>query len=499
MNPADTRLGIGAVIALLAYLAGNLLIGFWAMRRKKEESARDYFLGSKLTGAIILFFTMQATQYSGNAFFGFTGMAYRSGLIWILAVPLISLIITTQISFAPRLYILSKKYDYLTPADYFADRFNSRAVRLLVALFSIASMFPYLMIQTEATGHAFVGLTSGRYPFWAGVVFISLLMLIYVVLGGWRGVVWTDTLQGILLTAAIVAAAAVFLSGAGGFGAVLDHIRRVTPEKFSAPVSYRALTSSWLSLLLVSGIGFAMYPQATQKIYAAKSERALKTSLAMMVFVPFIIGACTLLIGLAGLVKFPGLKGTESDRVFALLVASIVGDHYWLAVFILCGVLAAIMSTASAVLLTLASIFTKDIYQAFLATQATERDLARAGRVFTIGLLALVVLASLQPTTTLWRLTEIKVEFLMQLFPPLILGLYWPRFSKWPAIFGLLAGSALVALLTLMGLARWWYFQAGLYGFALNVAICLVLGLLLRATPEEEARTSQRFFGLFCG
>ena len=231
MNPADTRLGIGAVIALLAYLAGNLLIGFWAMRRKKEESARDYFLGSKLTGAIILFFTMQATQYSGNAFFGFTGMAYRSGLIWILAVPLISLIITTQISFAPRLYILSKKYDYLTPADYFADRFDSRAMRLLVAVFSIASMFPYLMIQTEATGHAFVGLTSGRYPFWAGVVFISLLMLIYVVLGGWRSVVWTDTLQGIWLTAAIVGAAVIFVSGAGGLGALLDHIQSTADRK----------------------------------------------------------------------------------------------------------------------------------------------------------------------------------------------------------------------------------------------------------------------------
>jgi len=494
---SQPRLGIGAIVILLAYLLGTLLLGFWAMRRKRDYSARDYFLGSKLTGTIILFFTMQATQYSGNAFFGFTGMAYRSGLIWILAVPLVCLIITTQISFAPRLYILSKKYDYITPTDYYADRFNSRAMRLLVALFSIISMFPYLMIQTEATGHAFVGLTSGRFPFWSGVVFISAVMLIYVVMGGWRGVVWTDTLQGIMLTIAIVAAAGVFLSTAGGFREVLDYTLKTAPEKLSAPDSYRTLTSSWLSLLIVSGIGFAMYPQAIQKIYAARSERALKRSLMVMVLVPFIIGTCTLLIGMAGWKRLPGLKGTDSDQIFALLLNTVIGEHYWLVIFILCGVLAAIMSTSSSVVLTLASIFTKDIYQAFIVRKADEKQLAHAGRVFAIIILALVVLASVKPTTTLWRLTEIKIEFLMQLFPPLILGLYWRRFSKWPALVGLLAGSGLVAALMLTGLQRWWYFQAGLYGFALNLAICIVMGFLIRAGQEEEDRVSRRFFDLF--
>ena len=216
---------------------------------------------------------MQATQYSGNAFFGFTGMGYRSGLIWILSVPLVCLIITVQISFAPRLYVLSKRYGYLTPADYYADRYASPVLRLVVATLTILSMFPYLMIQAEATGHAFEGLTDGRLPFVSGVVFISIVMFVYVVLGGWRAVVWTDAIQGVWLTAAIIIAAVVALDEAGGLAATLQHAAVATPEKFRAPAGFETLTSSWLSLLIVSGIGFAMYPQAVQRIYAAAASR----------------------------------------------------------------------------------------------------------------------------------------------------------------------------------------------------------------------------------
>ena len=98
---SELRLGIESVVVLSLYLALTILIGFVANSRSRSHSPNDYFLGGKTTGALLLFFTMQATQYSGNAFFGFTGKAYRSGLIWILAIPLIGLIITAQLSYAP--------------------------------------------------------------------------------------------------------------------------------------------------------------------------------------------------------------------------------------------------------------------------------------------------------------------------------------------------------------------------------------------------------------
>ncbi len=495
---STVQLGPEALFVLGLYLATTLAIGFVARTRRQSGAPEDYFLGGKATGALLLFFTMQATQYSGNAFFGFTGMGYRNGLIWILSIPLISLIITTQLSFAPRLYILSKRHNYLTPADYYAHRYDSVALRLIVAVLTILSMFPYLMIQAEATGHAVVALSSGALPFWSGVVFIAIIMGVYISVGGWRGVIWTDALQGVLLTIAMLAATFAIVGLAGGLDGVLSTLDRIQPSLLAAPADIERLTSGWLSLLIVSAIGFAMYPQAIQRIYAAANERALKKSFIAMLFVPFILGACTLLIGLSGAALNPGLEGAQSDQIFGLLLARLTAEYYWLVVFVLCGLLAAIMSTASSVVLTLSSIFTRDIYQTTMRPRANNRELAMVGRLFVVVILVLVVLASTSSTTTLWRLTEIKIEFLMQLFPALILGLYWRRITRWPAVWGILGGSLVAATMMLTGHARWWLFQAGLYGFLVNLAICVVATWCMRAPDtKEQQRLRRDFFGIF--
>ena len=495
---STVQLGSGALFVLGLYLATTLAIGFVARTRSHSNAPVDYFLGGKATGALLLFFTMQATQYSGNAFFGFTGMGYRNGLIWILSIPLISLIITTQLSFAPRLYILSKNHGYLTPADYYAHRYDSVVLRLIVAVLTIVSMFPYLMIQAEATGHAVVALSSGALPFWSGVVFIAIIMGVYISVGGWRGVIWTDALQGVLLTIAMLAATFAIVNLAGGLDGVLATLDRIQPSLLAAPQDIERLTSGWLSLLIVSAIGFAMYPQAIQRIYAAGSESALKKSFIAMLFVPFILGACTLLIGLSGAALNPGLEGAQSDQIFGLLLARLAAEHYWLVVFVLCGLLAAIMSTASSVVLTLSSIFTRDIFHPTIKPHATHRQLALVGRVFVVIILVMVVLASTSNTATLWRLTEIKIEFLMQLFPALILGLFWPRISRWPVVIGIVGGSLVAATMMLTGYARWWLFQAGLYGFLVNLAICVGLTLFMRIPEEgEQQRLRRDFFGIF--
>ena len=490
-------LGVEAAIVLSIYLAAVLAIGFVAKARTPNASQMDYFLGGKATGAVLLFFTMQATQYSGNAFFGFTGMGYRNGLIWILSVPLIGLIITAQLSFAPRLYVLSRKHHYLTPADYYAHRFASPVLRQIVAVLTIVSMFPYLMIQAEATGHAFVALSSGTLPFWSGVVFITTIMAVYISVGGFKGVIWTDALQGVLLTTAMLAVTVAILTLAGGLGSVIETLDNLQPMLLTAPGDVEQLTSRWLSLLIVSAIGFSMYPQAIQRIYAARSESALKKSFMAMLGVPFLLGACTLLIGISGAVLHPGLIGADSDQIFGLLLSDLSTNNPWLVTFVLCGLLAAIMSTSSSVVLTLASIFTRDIYQSSVRKQAGSRELARVGQVFIYVLLLAVVLSSLNATTTLWRLTEIKIEFLMQLFPPLVLGLYWRRVSRNAAICGILSGCFVAGAMMLGGYPRWWLFQAGLYGFLMNLLVCVVVSLLSRPSQAEQERLGRDFFGYF--
>ncbi len=496
---AQAGLGFDALVLLSLYLLSNILIGYFAYRSGNTWTARDYFLGGKSTGAIVLFFAMLATKFSGNTFFGLPGQAYRVGLMAATLIPFAIAITLGFLSYAPRLYVLSKKYDYLTPADFYADRFNSRTLRFWAASLFILTVIPYLMIQATAMGHAFVGFTGGRYSFTTGVIYIFAVMLSYVLLSGWRGVVWAEVLQGALLWIAIVVAAVVLVSTEGGLSTVVRQAVAVAPEKVAAPVSLETLTRSYLLFALVFGLGGSMYPQIVQSVYAARSERDLRRGLAMMIPNYFIIMLCVVLIGLVGIVRLHDLKAIEADQVLALLLGQRAESSYWIAILVFLGAAAAIMSTAAGVLLTLSSMVTHDLYRQFIRPHASEDEIAAAGRVFTVLILVVATALSLQPMTTLWHLTIIKFEFLMQLYLPLILGLYWPRFSRTAALVGLAAGTLSVAGLMLSGQEHLWVFDAGLCGFLVNGLVSVSATLLSQSSEAEQHRVQERFFSFFTG
>jgi Na+/proline symporter len=493
----QSGLGFDAIGLLTLYLLSNILIGYFAYRSGGAWTARDYFLGGKNTGAIVLFFAMLATKFSGNSFFGLPGQAYRVGLMAATLIPFSIAISLSFLSYAPRLYILSKKYDYLTPSDFYADRFNSQALRFWTAVLFILTIIPYLMIQATAMGHAFVGFTGGRYSFATGVIYIFAVMLIYVLLSGWRGVVWAEVLQGALLWLAIVVAAVVLVQAEGGLRAVVHQAVVVAPEKVTAPASFETLTRSYLLFALVFGLGGAMYPQIVQSVYAAKSERDLRRGLVMMIPNYFIIMLSVVLIGLVGIVKLHDLKTIQADQVLALLLAQRAESWYWLTLLVFLGAAAAIMSTAAGVLLTLSSMVTHDLYRQFLRPRASENEIAAAGRIFTALLLIFITALSLRPMTTLWNLTIIKFEFLMQLYIPLILGLYWMRFSRAAAFTGLGSGMFCVAVMMAAGWDHISVFDVGLCGALVNLGMSVGVTFLAPMDVGEHQRVHDRFFTLF--
>ncbi len=496
MSPS-AGLGFDALLILSLYLLSNIFIGYFAYRSGETWTARDYFLGGKSTGALVLFFAMLATKFSGNTFFGLPGQSYRVGLIAVTLIPFTIAISLGFLTYAPRLYVLSKKYDYLTPSDYYADRFDSRVLRFWTALFLIITVIPYLMIQTAAMGHAFVGFTGGRYSFATGVIYIFAGMLIYVLLSGWRGVVWAEVLQGALLWLAIVVAAVVLVHWEGGLATVIQRAVTIAPEKVAVPGSLETLTRSYLLLALVFGMGGSMYPQIIQSVYAAKSEKALRHGLAMMIPNYFIVMLAVVLIGLVGIIRLQDLKTIEADQVLALLLGQRAESAYWIVILVFLGAAAAIMSTAAGVLLTLSSMVTHDLYRQFVRPHASENEIATVGRVFTAAILVVVTLLSLHPITTLWQLTVIKFEFLMQLYLPMILGLYWPRFTRAAALSGLAAGTLSLLGMVLTGWNHIGVLDAGLASFVLNGLVSVTVTLVRQPNEAEQQRVQERFFALF--
>ena len=243
--------------------------------------------------------------------------------------------------------------------------------------------------------------------------------------------------------------------------------------------------NKWISYVFLLGCGAAIYPQAIQRLYSSRSVKVLKRSLAIMAFVPLTTTLVALICGLTAAVVLPDLGKAESDQVLARLCAMVMGEStlsYWLVVAVFAAALAALMSTADSALLSISSMFTKDIYQPYLRPRAAEAELMMVGKVSSWIIVVLLVVVAIGTKATLVRLLELKFEVLIQVVPCFFMGLYWPRLTAGTALAGMICGLVVALGLTLMGKPLLWGFHAGVVGLFLNAAICGI-GTLLK--PAE--------------
>ena len=192
-------LGPGGITFLGIYILSLILIGWYGKKARTENSLSDFYLAGRGMGFLVLFLTLYATQYSGNTLVGFAGRAYREGFHAIVLVTLLSSAVGAFIVYAPRLYRLSQKYNFITPADYIHHRFKNNPLTILVASLCLMALANYVLTNLKAIGYIVVAVTGGAIPFAYGVIALSLVMVIYETLGGMRSVAWTDALQGSIL------------------------------------------------------------------------------------------------------------------------------------------------------------------------------------------------------------------------------------------------------------------------------------------------------------
>ncbi len=481
--------GPGALWVVALYLCGLLIIGAVAYRSRREESLGDFYLGGRSMGLAVLFLTLYATQYSGNTLFGFSGAAYRQGLGFLVCVPFMTAIVLAYLLLAPKLYRQSRAHEFITPGDYIEQRFKSPALRIVVTLIMIYVLCNFTLAQMKTLGTAFEGISQGRVPMWVGVIGLALIMLIYESLGGMRSVAWTDMLQGgILMT---------------GFGLLIfmafDHLGDLptaiqtlaenpeTRQKVMPPDAEGIRT--WISFILMVGLGGAIYPQAIQRLYAAGNSDTLRRSLALMGFMPLITALIAVTVGVLMAAHHPNLgAGLSSNTIpsetaltqlcFEVMQASAFG--YWLVVILFAAILAAVMSTADSALLSISSMVTRDVYGRFVKPDATQQELTRLGRWVTVVMMVPIVLLALTYEGTLIQLLKIKFDLLIQCVPAFFLGVHLQKLNSRAVLFGLIAGVVASLILIGTGYNKLWGFHSGIWGLALNLLVCGSGSLILK-------------------
>ena len=320
-----------------------------------------------------------------------------------------------------------------------------------------------------------------------GVVILTLVIIIYETLGGMRAVAWTDCIQGLMLLVGLVGLLAAVVPGSQRLEITTQWLLEHQPQKALVP-SWE-MCRNWLSTLLLIGLSSSVYPQAIQRIYAARSVGALKRSLSLMAFMPLVTMVVVMLVGILAIPQFAELQGVQADQVMPLLLREWAEQSYWvyaMAVLVITGILAAIMSTADSALLTLSSILAKDVLGTTLLRNLDEVRLTQVGKLLSWLTMAGVALVALVPRITLWGLTELKMEILAQLSPLFLLGLTWRKFTAGPALLGIVVGMGLAMGLTLNGYGRVWGIHAGVLGVAANYLICVAATSLRQGKPQSH-------------
>jgi len=497
----DLPLGAAGWTFISLYLSSLILLGWLGRRAMTTKTLEDFYLGGGQFGFWVLLFTLFATQYSGNTFFGFTGKTYRVGYGWVVALHFMTAVVVTYLVIAPHLHRLAKRHRFVTPPDFLVHRFDSRALATIAALVMIFALANYLLAQLMAMGRAMEGLAGGDAPvaYGVGVSVLALIMVVYGTLGGLRAVAWTDAIQGLLLMVGFAALAAVLAEHYGSIGEATRILAARDAETGSTYTTRPDANACrvWLSYVVIVGLGSALYPQAVQRMYAARSLKTLKTSLAVMAFMPLPAILTVLYAGIVAAAYLPGLSGAGSDAALGALLADVKDTGPLagaLVVVLIAAVLAAMMSTADSALLSISSMVTKDLYGGWLRPQASEAELTRVGKVSSWTLLAgLVWLAiALREHTSLVALLDRKFDVLVQLVPAFFGGLHIAWLARGPTIAGLVVGLTVALSLAFGDFAfvdggKVAGFHPGLVALLPNLAVAVLGSRLVRASARNDA------------
>ncbi|MEZ4702046.1 MAG: sodium:solute symporter family protein [Rhodothermales bacterium] len=527
-NQVMSDLGQMAYFVLAGYLLLLLGIGFVGYKRS-QVGEEDYYLAGRGQGWLVSSLTIMATFFSSFALLGAPGMVYRDGVVFALFalnVPLSGAMIYVLGS---KIHRIGKARGFVTPADMLCDYYESPvALRLLVAVTGFLYAVPYVVMQIQAGGILAEQLFPGDNSFVVGAILLSLITMLYIMIGGMRSVAWTDVIQGGLLVFGMLVAGAATVAVLGGVSGFFQSVAELPATSLSVPGTTGYWTPEMLfTVCFFASMGSMVQPAQWMRYYSASSTSTLRRSAVIFTVVLtmcFLFGI--MLVGLGGQVLYPiqtggpvvlpnpavGTAPGQFDQILVVLIKNhlpqllgVAGSA--LAAIIMVAIMAAAMSTADSNLHALSAIITRDIYDRFIDPTASEARRTWVGRLiifFATGLALLIVIVSRTSATVnlvgmIAQLGLLAIAFSSQLLPMAFDMLFIKRGTRQGAVAGIVVGLGIVFLLSPLwpsilggGSDALTQFRTildiGAWGLLANVVVFGVVSAMTRQQPVSETK-----------
>lgn len=493
---------IAILIAFAAYLLFMVFIGVWSM--KKTTGADDYFLGGRGLSGPVAALSAQASDMSGWLLMGLPGSVYAlgTGQAWIAVGLGLGTIINWLVIARPLRSYTIVANNSMTLPEFFGNRYHDdKKILLGISSAIIVIFFLVYTASALASGGKLFNTVFG-IDYHVALLIGAAVILVYTFMGGFLAVCTTDFIQGsMMLIALLVVPIIAWGYVSGSFSDMLAQTGVNSAHYLSLtyngdhPITLVEILSN-----LAWGLGYCGMPHILVRFMAIKNEKELKKSSAIAITWVVISLTLAVVIGLVGrafllpqiLGETAGAPSTESvfiemiKKVFMeILPLPFVGGLF------LCGILAAIMSTADSQLLVCSSSVSADIYKDILNPDASDEKVLKIGRLVTIVVAVLAIFIAWNPDSSIMALVSDAWAGLGSAFGPLVvMSLFWKRTNLQGAIAGLVSGAATVLIwdyLPIMG-GQTIGAATGLYsllvGFIVSLVFIIVVSLITKA-PEQ--------------
>ncbi len=496
MLPLST---IAILIAFVLYLVILVGIGVWSM--KKTSSTEDYFLGGRGLGGWVAALSAQASDMSGWLLMGLPGSVYAlgTGQAWIA----IGLFIGTVCNW---LFISKRLRRYtivannsMTLPEFFENRFHDKK-KIILTISSVVIVIFFLVYTASALasgGKLFNAVFGIDYH--VALAIGAVVILVYTFLGGFLAVCTTDFVQGMLMLAGLMIVPVCAYSFIDG-----SFEAQVTASGIAGSYSdYMSLFSNggkpyrFIDILsqLAWGLGYCGMPHILVRFMAIKSEKEIKKSSAVAIIWCFLSLVAACVIGVLGRAYFGSGVLKDAENVFIEMISSVFNSKLALpfigGIFI-CGILAAIMSTADSQLLVCASSVSKDIYKNIIKPSASDKKVLQISRITVIIVAVLAFIIAWNPESSIMGLVSDAWAGLGSAFGPLVVAsLFWKRTNLYGAVAGILSGGLTVIIWDYIPLAggRTIYAATGIYsllvGFAVSFVFIIIASLCTKAPGQD--------------
>ncbi len=472
MSMNSFNISLADMIIIAVYFVIIILVG---IRYRKSKDAESYFLAGRGMTWPIIGFSMFATSISSSTLIGQSGDAYSTGIaVFNYNLMSIAVMVIFAWFFLP-FYIKSKIF---TLPEFLEKRFDRKsryyfsAVTILINIFLDAAGGLYAAALV-------IKLIFPEMDIAVLAVIFAVIVALYTIPGGLSSAIRVDLMQGIMLTIGAIVLT-VIISARGGAAYIADQMQQNDlMMKLIRPIDDASVP--WLGMLLgIPVLGFFFWGNNQSLVQRALTARSVDEARKGVLLTGLLTLITLFIIIIPGVMArdfFPGLEKPDMvypSLVIRMLPVGIVG-------FMLAALIAALTSTLSGLLNSVATLFTMDFYASVKKNSKPER-MVMVGRIASAVTLVIAVWWAPQIGTRFGSLLKYYQEMLAMLAPPIvasfILGVFWKRINSKGNFAGLMAGAAL-GLANLLFKSRTGISLFGDIHFLLTVPIYLAFSMLV--------------------